>query len=60
MFALYRKGDTHCVDGIQCEIARVAMGDLEEYRANGWVDDIQDINKPEEKESAVKAQKPKK
>ena len=52
MFALYRKGNSHFVDGVACEIARVELGDLDQYRADGWVDNIEDIEdeKPAKKE----------
>jgi hypothetical protein len=49
MFALYRKGDTHKVDGFPCEVVRVVLGDLDLYRKDGWVDNIEDLY-PEAKE----------
>lgn len=55
MYALYRKGRTHWVGDVQCEIVRVPLGDLEQYRANGWVDDVNDINKEPEVKKAVKS-----
>lgn len=55
MYALYRKGRTHWVGDVQCEIVRVELGDLEHYRAMGWVDDVNDINKEPEVKKAVKS-----
>lgn len=49
-YALYRKGFTHRVDGVECEIARVELNQLDEYRANGWVDDVADIDKPKDEQ----------
>jgi len=55
MYALYRKGHTHYVGDVQCEIVRVEMGDLEHYRSRGWVDNIEDIDK--QKKPSNKAEK---
>jgi hypothetical protein len=55
MYAVYRKGRTHWVGDIQCEIARVELRDLEQYRSDGWVDNVEDIDKP--KKPAKKADK---
>ena len=49
MFALYRAGKTHTVDGVQCEVIRVTLDQLQEHRADGWVDFVEDIY-PEQKE----------
>lgn len=54
-YALYRKGRTHWVGDIQCEIVRVELNQLDEYRNNGWVDNIDDIDKPKKK-AAQKAE----
>lgn len=43
MFALYRKGNTHIVDGIECELVRVPIDALDTYRADGWVDNVADL-----------------
>lgn len=51
MFALYKKGDAHVVpveiDGeikkVRCEIVRVDLMELDDYRKSGWVDDIMKI-----------------
>ena len=56
MFALYRKGDTHVVDGVKCEIVRVALGDLDQYRSEGWVDDIEDLD-PKAKKARIEREK---
>lgn len=50
MFALYRKGNTHIVDGIECEVARVSIDALDTYRSEGWVDNVEDIGKPKPEE----------
>lgn len=55
MYALYRKGRTHWVGDVQCEIVRVELSELEQYRANGWVDDVNDINKEPEPKKAAKS-----
>lgn len=55
-YALYRKGRTHYVGDVQCEIARVELNELDEYRKNGWVDDVKDIDK-EPKKPTKKAEK---
>jgi len=50
MFALYRKGNTHIVDGIECEVARVSIDALDTYRSDGWVDNVSDLmQQPEPK-----------
>lgn len=54
-YALYRKGFTHRVDGVECEIARVELNQLEEYRAEGWVDDVADIDKELEDDPSQEA-----
>jgi hypothetical protein len=45
MFALYRKGNTHIVDGIECEVARVSIDALDTYRSEGWVDNVSNLLK---------------
>ena len=37
---LYRKGDSHVVDGIQCEEARVDASEVAVMLQNGWVSDV--------------------
>jgi hypothetical protein len=43
MYALYRKGRTHWVGDVQCEIVRVELSEIDKYREEGWVDDINDL-----------------
>jgi len=45
MFALYRKGSTHRVDGVDCELIRVELAALDTFRQDGWVDNIEDLDK---------------
>jgi len=58
MFALYRKGFSHVVRGVQCELIRVEERELDQYRADGWVDDekllIQEEAKKEKLSTAKK------
>lgn len=54
MFALYKEGDTHVVDGVKCQIVRVELGDLDIYRADGWKDNIEDLYKEEASKGAKK------
>lgn len=56
MFALYRKGFSHVVDGIQCEIVRVELNQIDEYKANGWTDEIQDLNPEKQAEEQRQAE----
>lgn len=61
MYALYRKGFSHVVkaaDGtdVQCDLVRVEEGDLEVFRKEGWVDDIEDLR---DNKSVVKPEKAK-
>jgi len=51
-YALYRAGFTHVVGGVQCEIVRVELNQLDDYRAAGWVDDIADIDKPKDEQES--------
>jgi len=58
-YALYRKGHSHWVknsngDDVNCEIKRVELNEIDDYRAAGWVDDIDDIDK-EPKKTAKQA-----
>ena len=53
-YALYRKGHTHWVknasgDDVMCEVKRVELSELDEYRAAGWVDNVEDIGKEQKK-----------
>lgn len=56
MFALYRKGHTHRVDGVECEIKRVTLEQLETYRSEGWVDNLEDLELVREKKTRAKKQ----
>lgn len=56
MFALYRKGFSHVVDGIQCEIVRVELNQIDEYKANGWTDNIRDLNPEKQAEEQRQAE----
>lgn len=54
MYALYRKGRTHWVknsngEDVNCEIKRVELSELDEYRETGWVDNVEDIGKDPKK-----------
>lgn len=53
-YALYRKGHSHWVknskgDDVNCEIKRVELNELDDYRADGWVDNVDDIDKEQKK-----------
>lgn len=54
MFTLYRKGFLHEVNGIKCEQKNVELGELDEYRQNGWVDDINELDPHKVKENNAK------
>lgn len=68
MFALYRKGHTHYVptaDGtsVQCEVVRVPLEQIEDFKKEGWTDDIEDLRtsksevKPKAPEKLTEKQK---
>ncbi len=47
-FALYRKGRSHWVkdshgNDVNCEIKRVELSELDAYRAEGWTDNIDEV-----------------
>ena len=49
MFALYRKGKSHWVKDSQgrevnCEVIRVPLEQLDQYRSEGWTDDIDSVD----------------
>lgn len=50
MFMLYRKGDTHRVptpDGeIRCEVVRVEEKDIEDFKKEGWTNNVEDLRTP--------------
>lgn len=48
MIQLYRKGDTHTVRGIKCELCNFSNGELEYQLNEGWLKSPEDIDNNEE------------
>lgn len=44
---VYRKGESHEIRGIKCEMARIEVRSLQNHLNAGWVTDINDlVSKP--------------
>lgn len=54
---LYRKGDTHNVRGIECELVNIRHDQVDEYLAQGWVRDPKEIDEPEKPDNVVELKK---
>ena len=51
-YQVYRKGESHNVRGVQCELKNIKPSELEEYLSNGWVTSPNGLNdEPEQTES---------
>lgn len=46
---VYRKGFTHVVRGVQCEMKAVNLGEAEKLLADGWTKDLSELKPEEEK-----------
>jgi len=61
MFMLYRKGDSTLVPTptgpVRCDIVRVEEKDIEDFKKEGWTNDIEDIRP--KKAVSKEAEKPK-
>ena len=52
MVAVYKEGFSHVINGIQCEVLRIDVADLDYYLGQGYVKSIGDLAKRNQKESA--------
>lgn len=43
---LYKKGDSHEIRGVKCEMQKFSVSSLESALASGWVTDPNDIKRP--------------
>lgn len=46
MIALYKKGDTHKVRGIECTVARFEIIEMEDKLKEGWLKSPEELIKP--------------
>jgi len=37
MICIYRKGNTHKIKGVECEMTTISPSNIEHYLDNGWV-----------------------
>jgi len=61
---LYRKGESHTIQGVQCDIMRCDLKDMPTYLEQGWVNSPEDLKtkkkaKPKEENPEVDADDPK-
>lgn len=49
MIVLYKKGDAHTVNGIQCEAQRFQNSELHVRLSQGWVANVSDLEEKKEK-----------
>lgn len=47
---LYRKGDTHIVDGVKCEVAKFDGSEVAAAFEQGWVAELSQLNPVSEKD----------
>lgn len=52
MITLYKKGDTHTIKGVQCEIKNFKVDELDYAKSLGYVTDPAELNKPKPKPRA--------
>jgi hypothetical protein len=48
---LYKPGNTHVVDDIECEVGIFEPKDLNNLLQNGWVTNVKDLKEEEKKEN---------
>lgn len=54
MITLYKKGSTHIVKGVECEIKNFNIDELESAKKEGYVTDPKDLNKKPKRKSPKK------
>ena len=52
MIVLYRKGSTHKIEGVTCEVGRFPVSQLHARLDDGWVNDPRNIDVEEKWEEA--------
>ena len=58
MIALYRKGNTHVIRGVKCEMGRFETKRLQGCLNSGWVTNPQDLLEVEEVVEVVEVEEP--
>ncbi len=57
MIQLYRKGNTHTVRGVECELRNFDAAEIDLRLAEGWVKDTSDLAEKPKKEKKEKKEK---